>query len=121
MDHLKHPSRTYFTYQSRPHGIHTKHQAKPNKKTFFPEQFIILAVSFSLETAELSLDLIKAKSILESDKPDSHCTLQSSFYALNYVNNYIPVLTEFKFPLNQILHSQIFTWTEEANLAWERI
>lgn len=34
---------------------------------------------------------------------------------------FIPSLAEIKFPLNQILRSGIFSWTKEADDAWERI
>jgi RNase H-like domain found in reverse transcriptase len=40
---------------------------------------------------------------------------------LNYWSKFIPNLAELKFPLNQILHSGIFSWTQEADDAWENI
>ena len=66
-------------------------------------------------SAELSLDEVKAKSILDWEKPDSLYTLQSRLYALNYWNKFIPALAELKFPLQQIVRSQIFSWNEEAD------
>src|SRR5450830_1141691 len=70
---------------------------------------------------ELALDRVKAQSILDWEKPDSLYTLQSRLYALNYWTKFIPALAELKFPLQQIVRSQIFCWTEEADQAWERI
>ncbi len=40
---------------------------------------------------------------------------------MNYWSKFIPSLAELKFPLNQILRSQIFSWDEGADLAWNRI
>ena len=34
---------------------------------------------------------------------------------------FIPALAEVKFPLQQIVRSQIFSWNEEADLAWQRL
>jgi len=48
-------------------------------------------------------------------------TLQSRLYALNYWMKFIPALAELKFPLQQIVRSQVFTWNEEADLAWQRL
>jgi len=93
----------------------------PNKSTFFPESFKILGVSFSPQESELALDKVKAQSILEWEKPDSLYTLQSRLYALNYWTKFIPNLAEIKYPLNQILRSGIFSWTKEADDAWESI
>ena len=93
----------------------------PKKSSFFPETFKILGVSMSPLTAELSLSQVKAQSILEWEKPDSLYTLQSRLYALNYWMKFIPALAELKFPLQQIVRSQIFSWNEEADLAWQRI
>ena len=93
----------------------------PSKSTFFPDSFKILGVTISPHSAELSLDEVKAKSILDWEKPDSLYSLQSRLYALNYWNKFIPALSELKFPLQQIVRSQIFSWNEEADLAWERI
>ncbi len=93
----------------------------PTKCSFFPENFKILGVSFSPQQSEIALDKIKAQSILDWEKPDSLYTLQSRLYALNYWSKFIPSLAEIKFPLNQILRSQIFTWNEEADQAWHNI
>ena len=93
----------------------------PNKSTFFPESFKILGVSFSPQESTLALDRVKAQSILDWEKPDSLYTLQSRLYALNYWTKFIPNLAEIKFPLNQILRSGIFSWTKEADDAWESI
>ena len=93
----------------------------PNKSTFFPESFKILGVTITPGSSELALDRVKAQSILDWEKPDSLYTLQSRLYALNYWTKFIPALAELKFPLQQIIRSQIFTWNEEADLAWQRI
>ena len=93
----------------------------PTKCTFFPDTFKILGVSISPLQSELALDQIKAQSILDWEKPDSLYTLQSRLYALNYWSKFIPNLAEIKFPLNQILRSQIFTWNEDADQAWNNI
>jgi RNase H-like domain found in reverse transcriptase/Reverse transcriptase (RNA-dependent DNA polymerase)/Integrase zinc binding domain len=93
----------------------------PQKSTFFPDTFKILGVSFSPLEAELTLDKIKAQSILDWEKPESLFTLQSRLYALNYWQKFIPNLAELKFPLNQILRSGIFSWSQEADDAWESI
>ena len=93
----------------------------PKKCTFFPDELTILGVSFTPGKAELSLDKLKAQSILDWEKPDSLYTLQSRLYSLNYWSKFIPSLAELKFPLNQILRSQIFSWDEAADLAWNRI
>ena len=93
----------------------------PKKSAFFPESFKILGVSLTPQASELSLDKVKALSILEWEKPDSLYTLQSRLYALNYWMKFIPALAEIKFPLQQIVRSQIFSWNEEADLAWQRI
>ncbi len=93
----------------------------PNKSTFFPESFKILGVTITPGSCELALDRVKAQSILDWEKPDSLYTLQSRLYALNYWTKFIPALAELKFPLQQIIRSQIFTWNEEADLAWQRI
>ena len=93
----------------------------PNKSTFFPESFKILGVTITPKFSELALDQVKAQSILEWEKPDSLYTLQSRLYALNYWTKFIPSLAELKFPLQQIVRSQIFSWSEEADLAWQRI
>jgi dUTPase len=71
--------------------------------------------------AELALDKLKAQSILDWEKPDSLYTLQSRQYSLNYWAKFIPSLAELKFPLNQILRSQIFSWDKNADRAWNRI
>jgi hypothetical protein len=78
-------------------------------------------VSFAARQAELFLDRVKAQSILDWEKPDSLFTLQSRLYALNYWTKFIPNLAELKFVLNQILRSGIFSWTQEADDAWENI
>ena len=93
----------------------------PKKCTFFPDELTILGVSFTPIKAELALDRLKAQSILDWEKPDSLYTLQSRLYSLNYWSKFIPSLAELKFPLNQILRSQIFSWDEGADLAWTRI
>src|SRR5450830_1637994 len=93
----------------------------PNKSTFFPDSFKILGLTLSPGSSELTLDRVKAQSILDWEKPDSLYTLQSRLYALNYWTKFIPALAELKFPLQQIVRSQIFCWTEEADQAWERI
>jgi len=93
----------------------------PNKSTFFPESFKILGVMITPRSCELGLDKVKALSILEWEKPDSLYSLQSRLYALNYWTKFIPALAELKFPLQQIVRSQIFSWNEEADLAWQRI
>jgi hypothetical protein len=93
----------------------------PNKSTFFPESFKILGVTITPGSCELALDRVKAQSILDWEKPDSLYTLQSRLYALKYWAKFIPALAEIKFPLQQIIRSQIFTWNEEADLAWQRI
>ena len=93
----------------------------PNKCTFFPDSFKILGVTLSPKSCELALSSVKAQSILDWEKPDSLYTLQSRLYALNYWMKFIPALAELKFPLQQIVRSQIFTWSEEADLAWQRI
>ena len=110
--HLKAVLKAYLL-----HGI----KLSPKKSSFFPETFKILGVSLSPETAELSLDRVKAQSILDWEKPDSLYSLQSRLYALNYWMKFIPALAELKFPLQQIVRSQIFSWNEEADLAWQRI
>ena len=92
-----------------------------NKSTFFPVSFKILGVSLTPRSSELALDRVKAESILDWEKPDSLYTLQSRLYALNYWTKFIPSLAELKFPLQQIVRSQVFTWNEEADLAWQRI
>ena len=104
-------------------GAYKMHDIKlsPKKSSFFPETFKILGVSMSPLTAELSLSQVKAQSILEWEKPDSLYTLQSRLYALNYWMKFIPALAELKFPLQQIVRSQIFSWNEAADLAWQRI
>jgi hypothetical protein len=93
----------------------------PNKCTFFPESFKILGVTLSPKSCELALSQVKAQSILDWEKPDSLYTLQSRLYALNYWMKFIPALAEIKFPLQQIVRSQVFTWNEEADLAWQRM
>ena len=93
----------------------------PTKCTFFPESFKILGVTLSPKSCELALSRVKAQSILDWEKPDSLYTLQSRLYALNYWMKFIPALAEIKFPLQQIVRSQIFTWNEEADLAWQRL
>jgi hypothetical protein len=93
----------------------------PKKSTFFPESFKILGVTITPGSCELALDRVKAQSIIDWEKPDSLYTLQSRLYALNYWTKFIPALAELKFPLQQIIRSQIFTWNEEADLAWQRI
>jgi len=93
----------------------------PNKCTFFPVSFKILGVTLSPKSCELALSQVKAQSILDWEKPDSLYTLQSRLYALNYWMKFIPALAELKFPLQQIIRSQVFTWNEEADLAWQRI
>ena len=93
----------------------------PNKCTFYPESFKILGVTLSPKSCELALSRVKAQSILDWEKPDSLYTLQSRLYALNYWMKFIPALAELKFPLQQIVRSQIFTWNEEADLAWQRL
>src|SRR5450830_1021872 len=93
----------------------------PNKSTFFPDSFKILGLTLSPGSSELTLDRVKAQSILDWEKPDSLYTLQSRLYALNYWTKFIPALAELKFPLQQIVRSQIFSWSEETDLAWERI
>lgn len=93
----------------------------PNKSTFFPDSFKILGVMITPRSCELALDRVKAQSILDWEKPDSLYTLQSRLYALNYWTKFIPALAELKFPLQQIIRSQIFTWNEEADLAWQRL
>ena len=113
--HLLHVKAVLMAYKM--HDI----KLSPNKSTFFPESFKILGVTISPQASELALDQIKAKSILEWEKPDSLYTLQSRLYALNYWVKFIPSLAELKFPLQQIVRSQIFSWNEEADLAWERI
>ena len=120
-----------FSDDEESHLIHLKavlmaylmHDIKlsPNKCTFYPDTFKILGVSLSPGTSELSLSKVKAQSILEWEKPDSLYTLQSRLYALNYWMKFIPALAELKFPLQQIIRSQIFSWNEEADLAWQRI
>ena len=67
------------------------------------------------------LDELKAQSILEWERPDSLYTLQSRLYALNYWTKFIPSLAEIKFPLNQILRSGIFSWSKEAEEAWQQL
>ena len=114
-DHLLHLKVVLMAYQM--HGI----KLSPKKSTFFPETFKILGVNLSPKTAELSLDGLKAQSILEWEKPDSLYSLQSRLYALNYWMKFIPALAEVKFPLQQIVRSQIFSWNEEADLAWQRL
>ena len=93
----------------------------PNKSTFFAEELKILGVNYSPLHSELALDQVKAQSILEWEKPDILYTLQSRLYALNYWAKFIPSLAEIKYPLNQILRSEIFSWSPEADDAWERI
>ena len=110
--HLKAVLKAYLL-----HGI----KLSPKKSSFFPESFKILGVSLSPQTAELSLDRVKAQSILDWEKPDSLYSLQSRLYALNYWMKFIPALAELKFPLQQIVRSQIFSWNEDADLAWQRI
>ncbi len=120
-----------FSEDEEIHLLHLKvvlkayllHQIKlsPKKSTFFPETFKILGVSLSPKTAELSLDRVKAQSILDWEKPDSLYSLQSRLYAFNYWMKFIPALAELKFPLQQIVRSQVFSWNEEADLAWQRI
>ena len=102
---------------------YARHNIKlsPKKCTFFPDELTILGVSFTPVKAELALDKLKPQSILEWEKPDSLYTLQSRLYSLNYWSKFIPSLAELKFPLNQILLSQIFSWDEGADLAWNRI
>ena len=95
----------------------------PNKSTFFPDSFKILGVMITPRSWELALDRVKAQaqSILDWEKPESLYTLQSRLYALNYWTKFIPALAELKFPMQQSVRSQIFTWNEEAVLAWQRI
>ena len=114
-EHLLHLQAVLMAYKI--HNI----KISPQKSSFFPERFKILGVTFSPKEAELSLDILKAQSIIDWEKPDSLFTLQSRLYALNYWSKFIPSLSELKFPLNQILRSGIFSWTEEADLAWSRI
>jgi dUTPase len=114
-EHLLHLQAVLMAY--RIHDI----KISATKSTFFPKQFKILGVSFSPQETELALDQLKAQSILDWEKPDSLFTLQSRLYALNYWSKFIPSLAELKFPLNQILRSGLFTWPEEADLAWTRI
>ena len=92
-----------------------------NKSTFFPKSFKILGVNFSPRDSTLALDRVKAQSILDWEKPDSLYTLQSRLYALIYWQKFLPNLAELKFPLNQILRSGIFSWTREADDAWNNI
>ena len=92
-----------------------------NKSTFFPKSFKILGVNFSPRDSILALDKVKAQSILDWEKPDSLYTLQSRLYSLTYWQKFIPNLSELKFPLNQILRSGIFSWTQEADDAWNNI
>lgn len=113
--HLLHIHVVLAAYQM--HNI----KLSPNKCSFFPTSFKILGVTFSPHQSELALDQLKAQSILDWEKPDSLYTLQSRLYALNYWSKFIPLLAELKFPLNQILRSNIFTWTEEADQSWNRI
>jgi len=120
-----------FSDDNESHLIHLKavlaayliHDIKlsPKKSAFFPESFKILGVSLTPQASELALDKVKALSILEWEKPDSLYTLQSRLYALNYWMKFIPALAEIKFPLQQIVRSQIFSWNVEADLAWQRI
>jgi hypothetical protein len=67
------------------------------------------------------LQKIKVQSILEWEKSGSLYTLKSRLYSLKHWSKLIPSLVELKFPLNQILPSQIFCWDEAADLAWNRI
>ena len=113
--HLLHVKVVLMAYKM--HDI----KLSPKKCTFFPDELTILGVSFTPGKAELSLDKLKAQSILDWEKPDSLYTLQSRLYSLNYWSKFIPSLAELKFPLNQILRSQIFSWDEAADLAWNRI
>ena len=92
-----------------------------NKSTFFPKSFKILGVNFSPRDSILALDKVKAQSILDWGKPDSLYTLQSRLYSLTYWQKFIPNLSELKFPLIQILRSGIFSWTQEADDAWNNI
>jgi len=120
-----------FSDDEKSHLIHLKAvllaykmfdiKLSPNKCTFFPDSFKILGVTLSPKSCELALSQVKAQSILDWEKPDSLYTLQSRLYALNYWMKFIPALAELKFPLQQIIRSQVFTWNEEADLAWQRI
>ncbi len=91
------------------------------KSTFFAKNLKVLGVQVNPSQAQLSLDEVKAKSILTWEKPDSLYTLQSRLYSFNYWQKFIPNLSELKFPLNQILKSGVFSWDATANAAWERI
>ena len=113
--HLLHLKVVLMAYKM--HNI----KLSPKKCTFFPDELTILGVSFTPIKAELALDKLKAQSMLDWEKPDSLYTLQSRLYSLNYWSKFIPALAELKFPLNQILRSQIFSWDEGADLAWNRI
>ncbi len=113
--HLIHLKAVLMAYKM--HDI----KLSPNKCTFYPESFKILGVTLSPKSCELALSRVKAQSILDWEKPDSLYTLQSRLYALNYWMKFIPALAELKFPLQQIVRSQVFTWNEEADLAWLRL
>ena len=91
------------------------------KCTFFAKTPKVLGVQVNPTCAQLALDAVKAKSILTWEKPDSLYTLQSRLYSFNYWQKFIPQLSELKFPLNQILKSNIFSWDAKADEAWERI
>ena len=93
----------------------------PDKCTFFAKTLKVLGVQVNPNQAELALDSVKAKSILTWEKPDSLYTLQSRLYSLNYWQKFIPMLSELKFPLNQILKTGIFSWDHQSDEAWERI
>ena len=91
------------------------------KTTVCPKELKVLGVLVIPSQAELALDAVKAKSILSWEKPDSLYTLQSRLYSFNYWQKFIPMLSELKFPLNQILRSGVFSWDARADKAWQHI
>ena len=113
--HLLHIKAVMLAYQEN--GI----KISVERSTFFSKTFKILGVEFSPKESILALDKIKAQSILDWEKPDNLYELQSRLYSLTYWQKFLPRLAELKFPLNQILRRGIFTWTKEADDAWNNI
>ena len=93
----------------------------PHKCIIASTQVKVLGLQLDTQKATLTMDNLKALSILSWPDPQSCFEVHSRLYSLLYYAKFLPKIKELTLPLQELLRKKEFYWEDKQKKAWEEI
>ena len=93
----------------------------PKKCVIASTKVRVLGLEVDTKDACLSMDILKAQSILSWTDPTSLYELHSRLFSLLYYSKFLPKIKELTLPLQELLRNNKFEWGAEQKSSWEQI